>query len=172
MAERKHIKIPTDFFDNKAIRALKKHNDAECLILLYLELLCSAYAKKGDGAFSIANVPLTDFVMGNCFPYTDIGEKLRILERNGLIERGETKIYVSRFWLNPHDRNSDRYREWRKAVFARDGFVCQKCGTKKDLQAHHIKAWKDNKHLRYDVANGITLCRKCHLEAHGGSWRG
>lgn len=44
----------------------------------------------------------------------------------------------------------------------------------KDLQAHHIIHWsdcKDNKDLRYATENGITLCRKCHLEAHGGSWR-
>jgi hypothetical protein len=25
--------------------------------------------------------------------------------------------------------------------------------------------------LRYDVTNGITLCRSCHLKAHGGCWR-
>lgn len=48
---------------------------------------------------------------------------------------------------------------------------CQSCGTKNDIQAHHIKHWKDNKNERYVVSNGVTLCRQCHLNAHGGRWK-
>ena len=52
-----------------------------------------------------------------------------------------------------------------------DGFKCAECGETKELQVHHIKPWKNNKELRYVVSNGITLCRKCHLKAHGGNWK-
>ena len=41
---------------------------------------------------------------------------------------------------NQHDRNSPRYREWRTAVFVRDGYTCQHCGQRGGkLNAHHIK---------------------------------
>ena len=61
------------------------------------------------------------------------------------------------------------YREWRRRVYKRDKFTCQmpKCNVKKGLQAHHIRKWSSASILRYDVQNGITLCRKCHKEITG-----
>lgn len=61
--------------------------------------------------------------------------------------------------------NSDvRYVEWRTAVFVRDDFTCQRCGARGgDLQAHHVKSWARYPELRFEVANGMTLCRRpCH----------
>lgn len=59
------------------------------------------------------------------------------------------------------------FKEWRKKVFERDRFTCQKClviGT--ELHPHHIKAFAKYKELRYDPANGITLCKQCHKLFH------
>ena len=53
-------------------------------------------------------------------------------------------------------------KEWRKAVFSRDRYKCQECGKTGYLEAHHIKGWRDYPHLRFDIDNGSTLCRKCH----------
>lgn len=65
------------------------------------------------------------------------------------------------------DRNTPEYREWRKAVLHRDEYMCQKCGELHwAITAHHIINFKDNVEHRYDVDNGITLCRKCHSEFH------
>ena len=60
--------------------------------------------------------------------------------------------------------NDPVYKNWRKQVYARDKFSCQwpNCGSKKRLNAHHIKKWADNPGLRFNLNNGITLCRKCH----------
>jgi len=58
---------------------------------------------------------------------------------------------------------------WRKAIFERDGFKCQRCNdeTKNEkFYAHHIKSWKDFPHLRFDINNGITLCYDCHRMEH------
>lgn len=62
------------------------------------------------------------------------------------------------------EHHSLRYKQWRKAVFERDQYVCQGCGaTKVYLEADHIKEWADYPELRYAVDNGQTLCRdRCH----------
>ena len=59
------------------------------------------------------------------------------------------------------------YREWREAVYARDDYTCQCCGSKgKVLNAHHLDNYADHKELRVDVANGVTLCKPCHKAFH------
>jgi hypothetical protein len=41
------------------------------------------------------------------------------------------------------------------------------CNSRYKLQAHHIKKWSTAAILRYDVDNGITLCRNCHDSING-----
>lgn len=61
-----------------------------------------------------------------------------------------------------------RYKKWRKAVFARDKYTCQKCERKGvQLRAHHIKEWAKFPESRYDIDNGITVCSPCHNKIHG-----
>jgi 5-methylcytosine-specific restriction endonuclease McrA len=57
-----------------------------------------------------------------------------------------------------------QYKEWRLKIYKRDRFQCQMpgCPNKKYLQAHHIRRWVDAPELRFDVKNGITLCKACH----------
>lgn len=65
------------------------------------------------------------------------------------------------------------YKDWRKKVYKRDKFSCQfpkahtACKSKRRLQAHHIKKWSTSAALRYEVDNGITLCRECHDSING-----
>lgn len=70
--------------------------------------------------------------------------------------------------IKRYHHNKDRfYVKWRMDVFGRDDFKCQGCEQiGGSLQAHHIKGWAENKDLRYDIDNGITLCIKCHKELH------
>ena len=173
MARRKYIKIPTDFFDIEPITTILDLPDGDGIVLLYLNLLCDTYRESKKGVFSICDVVLTDREISAVFRnhYDNIGDKLNVLEEFDLIERNERSIRVFKFWEDKHDRNSERYKQWRSAVFKRDGYKCQDCGVSADIQAHHVKTWKNSKELRYDVDNGITLCRKCHLKAHGGCWK-
>lgn len=68
---------------------------------------------------------------------------------------------------NKDYRKSVLYKEWRKFVFERDNYTCKLCNKiGEELEAHHIKYFKDYKDLRYDLNNGITLCKKCHRELH------
>lgn len=64
-------------------------------------------------------------------------------------------------------RRCAEYKLWRKAVFERDGYTCQMCGARGvKINAHHIKPYAYFPELRYALDNGVTLCEKCHKEAH------
>ena len=63
------------------------------------------------------------------------------------------------------ERNSPKYKEWRKKVLKRDGYRCQHCGAWQKVSSsgciiyfHGISM----KNLRYDIRNGIVLCEACH----------
>jgi hypothetical protein len=65
--------------------------------------------------------------------------------------------------------NDDAYTQWRKDILKRDGKKCKMpgCGSKSRLQVHHIRKWSTASSLRYDLSNGITLCKKCHDSIRG-----
>jgi 5-methylcytosine-specific restriction endonuclease McrA len=56
------------------------------------------------------------------------------------------------------------YRGLWQQVLKRDGWRCQRCGSSKDLQVHHIQP----RSLLggHTEANLITICSVCHREAH------
>tara|TARA_B100002019_G_scaffold73571_1_gene63557 strand:+ start:10245 stop:10517 length:273 start_codon:yes stop_codon:yes gene_type:complete len=58
-----------------------------------------------------------------------------------------------------------QYKQWIKNIFARDKYQCQwpNCKHRRTkLNAHHIKKWSDYPGLRFDLSNGITLCKEHH----------
>src|SRR5262245_59763085 len=75
------------------------------------------------------------------------------------------------FWKGgrPWERfKNPGYVAWRNALLERDGYVCQSCGRQckkyeRGLAAHHIKPYASFPDLRYEVSNGTTLCRQCHM---------
>lgn len=75
--------------------------------------------------------------------------------------------------------NTIQWKLWRGAVFERDMFTCTECGCKGGrLEADHIKAFSiimKEHNIKtvdeaiecselWDVNNGRTLCRPCHLK--------
>jgi len=76
-------------------------------------------------------------------------------------------------------RHSFKYRQWRSDVFTRDDFTCQECNRRGiELNAHHIESFalilelNDIKTFNqavnceelWNINNGITFCKKCHLK--------
>ncbi len=60
-------------------------------------------------------------------------------------------------------KSTGEYKNWRKQVFERDNWTCQKCNAKGGkLHPHHIKPKSTNPKVVFDVSNGITFCVKCH----------
>lgn len=58
------------------------------------------------------------------------------------------------------------YKKWKDSVHDRDGYSCVRCGSKERIEAHHMDSWKNNREKESHVNNGVTLCKKCHLEFH------
>jgi len=61
-------------------------------------------------------------------------------------------------------RNDSLYKEWRNNVYKRDRYKCRidnnDCNGR--IEAHHILSWSEFPKLRYDINNGITLCKYHH----------
>lgn len=63
-----------------------------------------------------------------------------------------------------------KWKEFRSAVFKRDGRRCQfvksngkKCNSKKRIVPHHIRPKSKFPILVWDTNNGITLCNYHHV---------
>ena len=67
-------------------------------------------------------------------------------------------------------RWSPEYNFWRLQVFKKDNYICQSCNKKatykNPLHAHHIVKFSESLELAFDVDNGVTLCKKCHIKEH------
>lgn len=57
-----------------------------------------------------------------------------------------------------------QYKKWRQLIKKRDNHTCRwpHCNSKKKIHAHHINKWADFPGLRYNLLNGITLCKVHH----------
>ena len=82
--------------------------------------------------------------------------------------------------FNNNLRKIAEYDQWRLRVFERDNFTCQECWVRGGhLQADHTKPFaiivreyeidsyeKARSCIElWDIANGRTLCQKCHLKS-------
>lgn len=64
-----------------------------------------------------------------------------------------------------------KYFDWRKKVLERDSYVCQQpgchCNGRSKVEAHHIRTWAKSKKDRFNVDNGIALCKRAHKAITG-----
>lgn len=82
-----------------------------------------------------------------------------VLERLKLKRGKKPRTYH----LRSRERGNAFDREWRRLVFERDDYTCQKCGQHGGrLEADHIKPYSRFPRLRYVLSNGRTLCVPCH----------
>lgn len=59
------------------------------------------------------------------------------------------------------------HKEWAKIVKERDSFRCDICGAVGvPLESHHLNSYYYFPEQRYDIDNGVCLCRKHHEHFH------
>ena len=66
-------------------------------------------------------------------------------------------------WGNGENRHLGH---WSIKVRKRDNNKCVICGSRKNLNAHHLNGWKWDIKNRTKIDNGVTLCEKCHHKFH------
>lgn len=117
----------------------------------YCSVLCMGFAyKKEYPKCQNCGIKLKDFRSKHCKKCFQSGY-LNHNWKGGL--RTENEIV----------RASIEYKNWRQFIFERDDYTCQMCNNKgKYLEAHHIKKFNNFPELRFDLNNGITLCKNCH----------
>lgn len=67
----------------------------------------------------------------------------------------------------PFDRDDKCVAAWRKKVL--EPGACMFCGSREQLEAHHVIGWAEWPQGRTDVKNGLCLCHKRHTEEHRSS---
>ena len=76
----------------------------------------------------------------------------------------EDRTQLAKYKNGNEYRNSPAHREWSRQVKNRDGWICKISNDDCSGQvvAHHILSWREYAELRYEINNGITLCRFHH----------
>lgn len=69
-------------------------------------------------------------------------------------------------YLDVDPRSTKEYGHWRKFILTRDKGMCVRCGSKEQLNTHHIIAVRKDPSLALAPRNGICLCKKCHVKLH------
>ena len=62
-------------------------------------------------------------------------------------------------------KQTREYRIWRANIIRRD-VRCVVCPSMENREAHHIEDYSFHKDKRYDLDNGVTLCKRCHTMFH------
>ena len=56
---------------------------------------------------------------------------------------------------------------WTKQILIRDKFTCQLCGKRgTKLSVYHLFNWAHYPKERYNLSNGISICKEHHIEFH------
>lgn len=59
-----------------------------------------------------------------------------------------------------------RYMIWVRSILTKSNRACVRCGSRRKVQAHHVRPWARFPESRYDLSNGVALCKRCHVEVH------
>lgn len=86
--------------------------------------------------------------------------KIKSFWMGSMSKRQISKIYPGIRHLNRKES------KWFEKLLNRDK-RCRACGTKKNLQPHHIIPCHVYDKLYFDINNGAILCRSCHDRYHG-----
>lgn len=67
---------------------------------------------------------------------------------------------------NKNKNNNSAIARWANEVKIRDGRKCVICSSEDSIEAHHIIPLFHSDEFKYEIGNGITLCKKHHQQVH------
>jgi hypothetical protein len=128
---------------------------------------CRPHRKRGKGALTPTIRQKKDSVV------RVVVDLCRVLPIKAVVvEQGmfDTSSLAAGRQLQGIEYQIPRYegRDFRAKVLWRDGYTCQHCGSKDQLQAHHIRFRVEGGSDTPE--NGLTLCADCHAALHRGEW--
>ncbi len=158
-AECKSVKIKERLqYSQEEVMTILKQNNLEILSeydgyhsnITYKCLKCTYIGKR-----SLSSIICALYPCKNCYIENITGEN-SIHWKNDLTQE---------FRENGRATNEDY--EWKRIVKERDNFTCQCCNRRGvEIHAHHINNYADFPEHRYEISNGITLCKECHIQFH------
>lgn len=114
-------------------------------------------------------LPDIDLLTGGtpCQDFSVAGKGKGLFDENGELTRSGEKNYNWKGGIGRRSPKSPKVKIWRETIFKRDNYTCQKCGQISGyLEVHHIKSWAKYPELRYNLKNGLTLCKECHKKTY------
>ena len=77
---------------------------------------------------------------------------------------------MSRYGIKQKNNSSGGKYYWQRQDWVNELFMkydkCVICGTKHNLEPHHIIQVKPYNNLYSDVKNGVIMCKSCHRKYH------
>lgn len=169
----KWIKLSTDLFDNRKIKALENLPDGDALIVIWLKLLILAgNVNDGGYVYFTKDIPYTDQLLSTQFnrPLATVQVALKTFQQFGMIEIVDDVIYVSNWekYQNTDGLEKIReqsrkrmqdYRTRQRLGVTSVGEKCVYCGKPANTVDHIIPKAKGGEDL---VWNLVPCCKSCN----------
>ena len=84
----------------------------------------------------------------------------------GLVKLRKTKPKKRKAKPVKRSLSQSKLKDWSLQIRGRDK-KCMSCGSEENLHAHHIISKYYRPHLAYNLNNGVTLCKQCHVGVGG-----
>ena len=155
----KWIKLSTDLFDNRKIKAIESLPDGDALIVIWLKLLVLAgNVNDGGYVYFTKEIPYTDQLLSTQFnrPLATVQVALQTFQQFGMIEILDDMIYVSNWekYQNAealeHMREQNRLRKQRQRE--REKLYLDEChAEKRDKSVTVTECHATDKNKKEDI---------------------
>lgn len=92
---------------------------------------------------------------------SDIKKKWNKANKNPIIINRDSILLEQGFRTYKEYINSPIWRNIRKQVLIRDGFICQKCRKSRAVSVHHL-SYDYNTMIGNNLSKLLSVCNKCH----------